>query len=670
LKEKKLNVFNVAALYVGTIMGAGFASGREGWQFFGVFGTKGFIGVSIAGLLFMVIGMMVAYIARTLDTPDMGRIIVFSDNPKITGAVGYFMAAILYTIIVSMSAAGGSFLNQQFGCHQAVGGAIIVVMVILTVLGDFERISKVFKAVVPVLFTIDIYLCIRVITSDIQQSGATSGFPVSAMAPDWFLAAFLFISYNMLGMIPIVASSSVNAKDKKSGIAGAGLGGFLLSMLTILLITALRKDMEFTQAMDLPMLAYSARLSKAANIAFGAVLFMAIYSAATSTYYGFSTKIKESPVKKYILIGGAVIGFLCGLSGFTTIVAYLYPVEGYIGFVIILMIFINFIKTFRANRGKKNHEKKNHNHCSDIYRDFPGHDRFAYPDGIERVTAGFGGEAILIFGPEKTALYDTGQAYCHQSLIENIEKALTARGREKIDYVLISHTHYDHIGALPYILNRWEDVTVFGAEKAKQVFKSEGARRTMKRLGESARDNFTKSDEPVLVEPLRIDRTVKEGDRISLGGDVYFNVLETKGHTDCSLTYVLEPMSLMFTSESTGVLRNPEVIHTAILKSYKDTMESAEKCKKYGAKHIICPHYGIIPDEMTESYFDMYVNAAEEEKNFILGLYDQGLDKDQIMDKFEEKYWSEARGRAQPKAAFYENAKYSIKHILEVFRNV
>ncbi len=34
----KLNFFHVALMYVGTIMGAGFASGREIWQFFGVFG--------------------------------------------------------------------------------------------------------------------------------------------------------------------------------------------------------------------------------------------------------------------------------------------------------------------------------------------------------------------------------------------------------------------------------------------------------------------------------------------------------------------------------------------------------------------------------------------------------------------------------------------------------
>lgn len=347
--RKKINFFTVALMYVGTIMGAGFASGRESWQFFGVFGDRSFAGIAIATIMFMVLGVMVSYIAISKRTRDMGEIIVPFDSSLTTSIVGYFMAGILYTIIISMSAAGGSFLSQQFGIHKAIGGGLIVFFVIITVLGDFQRISKVFSIMVPLLFSVVIISSILIINSDITQSGASEGFPPSDMAKTWWFSAIIFISYNMLGMISIVANSSLAAKSRKHGLIGAALGGLMLGVMTLVLVLALQKDMAFTQELDLPMLGYSGRISLSMNILFGIVLFAAIYSAATSTYYGFTTKLREGKNKKHIIVIGAILGFFGGLCGFKAIVAYLYPIEGYIGIVIILMITANFIKTVMQN---------------------------------------------------------------------------------------------------------------------------------------------------------------------------------------------------------------------------------------------------------------------------------------------------------------------------------
>ena len=96
MKSNRLNYFNIAALYVGTIMGAGFASGREGWQFFGVFGNAGYLGLCLTGILFILMGMMVSYIARSLETDDMGKIIIMSDDPRISSGVGYFLLSLIH----------------------------------------------------------------------------------------------------------------------------------------------------------------------------------------------------------------------------------------------------------------------------------------------------------------------------------------------------------------------------------------------------------------------------------------------------------------------------------------------------------------------------------------------------------------------------------------------
>ena len=44
------------------------------------------------------------------------------------------------------------------------------------------------------------------------------------------------------------------------------------------------------------------------------------------------------------MVAAAFAGFGIGLSGFKTLVAYLYPPQGYIGIVFIGMIVMNFFK--------------------------------------------------------------------------------------------------------------------------------------------------------------------------------------------------------------------------------------------------------------------------------------------------------------------------------------
>ena len=75
MNDKKLSVLNVAVMYVGAIMGAGFASGRETWQFFGVFGYKGIIGALIFAVVFLITGHVIRCNAKILKTNDMGKII-------------------------------------------------------------------------------------------------------------------------------------------------------------------------------------------------------------------------------------------------------------------------------------------------------------------------------------------------------------------------------------------------------------------------------------------------------------------------------------------------------------------------------------------------------------------------------------------------------------------
>lgn len=345
---KKLNWIEITSLYIGVIMGAGFASGRECWQFFGVFGSKGYFGAAASTLCFVILACMVTYIARHKGTADLGRLISPFDNRYIDGIIGWTLALIYYSLIVSMSAAGGSLLNQQFGISKAVGGIIIAVLCAVTVLGDFERVSAVFRLLVPVLFFIGVLTIVLTIRADFGQSGAVSGYRPGRMSPNWIVSALVFMAYNALGMITMSGNSAINARDSRNAYMGAAAGTLCLGGLTMLLLTALLSDMAFSSGLDLPMLGFSERLSPVLNMIYAVVLYGAVYSTGASTYYGFSTKLRQGKAKRYIIIAGAAAGFALGLTGFRRLVEFLYPAQGYIGILFIILIVINFVKTARA----------------------------------------------------------------------------------------------------------------------------------------------------------------------------------------------------------------------------------------------------------------------------------------------------------------------------------
>jgi len=351
---KKLNWIEITALYIGVIMGAGFASGRECWQFFGVFGSRGYYGAFAVTICFVIVACMLTYIARSKGTADLGRLISPFENKYIDSVIGYILAFIYYTMIIAMTAAGGSLLNQQFGMNKIIGGVIIAVLCVLTVIGDFERVSKIFRLLVPVLFVIGIITICLTIRADFPQSGATTGYKPGSMSPNWFISAIVFLAYNTLGMITMAGNSAINAKNSRNAYTGAVIGCLCLGALTILLLRALLTDMAFSSSLDLPMLGFSSRLSPVLNIIYAIVLYGAVYSTGASTYYGFSTKLPDNKYKKIIIVSGAAIGFCLGLTGFKTLVEYLYPAQGYIGILFIALITINFFREVSVNRNRVN----------------------------------------------------------------------------------------------------------------------------------------------------------------------------------------------------------------------------------------------------------------------------------------------------------------------------
>ncbi len=101
---------------------------------------------------------------------------------------------------------------------------------------------------------------------------------------------------------------------------------------------------------------------------------------------------------------------------------------------------------------------------------------------------------------------------------DDAERILRAVGEKKVKYVLLTHSHFDHIMAAEEICKKT------GA----QLCASENAR-----LDDADYCGFT-SFGLSGFSPLKADILLKDGDEISVAGET-FTVIETPGHTPCSI---------------------------------------------------------------------------------------------------------------------------------------
>ena len=93
----------------------------------------------------------------------------------------------------------------------------------------------------------------------------------------------------------------------------------------------------------------------------------------------------------------------------------------------------------------------------------------------------------------KTAVLDVGMCYDAPVSIALLKDLLKGR---KLDYIMLTHSHYDHAGALTEYRKAFPEARVIASGKTASVFERDGARRVIKELSDAAAEG--KSDEEIL----------------------------------------------------------------------------------------------------------------------------------------------------------------------------
>lgn len=349
----EINVFKVAATYIGTVVGAGFASGQEVLQFFSAYGMNGVIGIALSTALFFFFGYTILLIGKSLNVQSYVAVVRFS-NGKILGTIiDLIITVFLFGALAAMIAGAGAIFDEQFHLSPLWGTVLMAIISLLTVITGIKGVINAISYVVPVLlvsvFFIAIYsLYINPITpSDIEISTTLEG-----VAPNWFISALNYASYNLVIAVAVLAPMGAKAKDKKTLFWGALLGGLGLGIGIVAIYFSILTNLDIASNVEVPMIMIASKIAPLIQLIFAIVLFAEVYTTAVGNLYGFVSRMNfiADRFRIWVIAGSTIAAFLVSQVGFSAMVKYLYPAVGYGG----LLFFAGLIYVWFAKRDEFN----------------------------------------------------------------------------------------------------------------------------------------------------------------------------------------------------------------------------------------------------------------------------------------------------------------------------
>ena len=118
----------LAWVFIGGIVGAGFASGEEIWLFFGRYGSFGFLGIVLSGFMLGAFGGAILSWAAKERTRDHRGLFERLMGKRTALFADIVLSCFLFIIVAVMEAAGGE-IGRQFS--PASGNLFIFFMIIL-----------------------------------------------------------------------------------------------------------------------------------------------------------------------------------------------------------------------------------------------------------------------------------------------------------------------------------------------------------------------------------------------------------------------------------------------------------------------------------------------------------------------------------------------------------
>jgi len=329
----------IAMAYIGTVIGAGFATGQEILQFFTRYGYNSILAILLSTVLFIVVGRKILLLGHKLGAESYGSVIdqMFG---AVSPLVNIYLAISYILILGAMFAGAGAMLNEQLGIPYLAGAVITAVVSLAVTLYGVRGILASNSIIAPSIIAFNLFILIYVLFNGYTPSGRI--YISSGQILPLLKTGITYASFNLILSVGVLAPMGRAVGDVKSLYIGSLLGGGLLGLL---LLIGNYSMLQYTPEIfdrEIPLMLIVGKMGRIFLLIYGLIIWLEILSTAIGNLFSIDTVIKEKLKVKSNLPAFAITlaGFLICTLGFSNIVQWFYPALGMIGFILVGMILL------------------------------------------------------------------------------------------------------------------------------------------------------------------------------------------------------------------------------------------------------------------------------------------------------------------------------------------
>ena len=272
---------------------------------------------------------------------------------------------------------------------------------------------------------------------------------------------------------------------------------------------------------------------------------------------------------------------------------------------------------------------------------------------------------FIVRGAQKSMMIDAGVNLLGPRYLESLGEALGNPGL--LDYLFLTHSHYDHIGAAAYLKRRIPHLLIGAHEKLGDLLCKPSVLDMMNRLSNNHVQllKYNKAAEDLTLEGFEIDIKLKQGDVFDLGG-LTCEVYETPGHTRDSLSFYLPEIKTLFPGEACGVLQGEtgSEVQVEFLSSYADYIGSLKSLIDVKPERICLGHGWVLTGPDATDYLRRSLAETFRYHAVIEDHLDAaGGDVEKAIRNMAHDEYDIKGGIYQDRAAYLTNLNAQIKHI-------